>query len=115
MCVSGVVFFFQAEDGIRDIGVTGVQTCALPIWPARRRARRRAGTAARRRPAPGRAAACRQSSRAAAPAGWHPPPPAAARSEERRVGEECRYLGAPDYLKKIQLSHMRVLPADTTC
>src|SRR3712207_7645162 len=27
-----MVFFFQAEDGIRDIGVTGVQTCALPIW-----------------------------------------------------------------------------------
>src|SRR3712207_7671146 len=27
-------FFFQAEAGIRDIGVTGVQTCALPIWPA---------------------------------------------------------------------------------
>src|SRR5215217_8291258 len=26
------VFFFQAEDGIRDIGVTGVQTCALPIY-----------------------------------------------------------------------------------
>ena len=26
--------FFQAEDGIRDIGVTGVQTCALPIYPA---------------------------------------------------------------------------------
>src|SRR3712207_632504 len=25
-------FFFQEEDGIRDIGVTGVQTCALPIW-----------------------------------------------------------------------------------
>src|SRR3712207_9446066 len=25
------VYFFQAEDGIRDIGVTGVQTCALPI------------------------------------------------------------------------------------
>src|SRR3712207_8146414 len=25
------VFCFQAEDGIRDIGVTGVQTCALPI------------------------------------------------------------------------------------
>src|SRR3712207_2420703 len=25
--------FFQAEDGIRDIGVTGVQTCALPISP----------------------------------------------------------------------------------
>src|SRR5690606_41849179 len=27
-------FFFQAEDGIRDFHVTGVQTCALPIWPA---------------------------------------------------------------------------------
>src|SRR5690554_7676669 len=26
------VFFFQAEDGIRDADVTGVQTCALPIW-----------------------------------------------------------------------------------
>src|SRR5690606_18010573 len=52
--------FFQAEDGIRDFHVTGVQTCALPIW-SRRRARaaglqrlgngarlRRAGTAALR-------------------------------------------------------------------
>src|SRR5207247_7737604 len=28
-----VCFFFQAEDGIRDPLVTGVQTCALPIWP----------------------------------------------------------------------------------
>src|SRR5688572_21683762 len=27
------VFFFQAEDGIRDLTVTGVQTCALPIFP----------------------------------------------------------------------------------
>src|SRR2546430_9048266 len=26
------LFFFQAEDGIRDLTVTGVQTCALPIW-----------------------------------------------------------------------------------
>src|SRR5215813_4978751 len=26
------IFFFQAEDGIRDADVTGVQTCALPIW-----------------------------------------------------------------------------------
>src|SRR3712207_6943535 len=30
-CASICLFFFQAEDGIRDIGVTGVQTCALPI------------------------------------------------------------------------------------
>src|SRR5437879_9271950 len=28
-----VVFFFQAEDGIRDTSVTGVQTCAFPICP----------------------------------------------------------------------------------
>src|SRR5258706_6933804 len=33
-------FFFQAEDGIRDWSVTGVQTCALPIWP---RSRHRGG------------------------------------------------------------------------
>ena len=26
-----IIFFFQAEDGIRDYKVTGVQTCALPI------------------------------------------------------------------------------------
>src|SRR2546427_12602233 len=60
----GVVFFFffQAEDGIRDLTVTGVQTCALPIsgsgrgsslYPARERtspspSRRWSGTACRR-------------------------------------------------------------------
>src|SRR5205085_7198221 len=38
------VFFFQAEDGIRDLTVTGVQTCALPISSA-------APTCARRRAA----------------------------------------------------------------
>ena len=38
VCVDGVLvvllfcFFFQAEDGIRDRDVTGVQTCALPIF-----------------------------------------------------------------------------------
>src|SRR2546429_3204399 len=30
--VASVCFFFQAEDGIRDVAVTGVQTCALPIF-----------------------------------------------------------------------------------
>src|SRR5690606_40999692 len=30
---SSYAFFFQAEDGIRDFHVTGVQTCALPISP----------------------------------------------------------------------------------
>src|SRR5256885_5370253 len=29
---SNIFFFFQAEDGIRDYKVTGVQTCALPIY-----------------------------------------------------------------------------------
>src|SRR2546430_18181 len=34
VCMSNVpLFFFQAEDGIRDLTVTGVQTCALPILP----------------------------------------------------------------------------------
>ena len=31
-CFFFVFFFFQAEDGIRDADVTGVQTCALPIY-----------------------------------------------------------------------------------
>src|SRR2546430_13524034 len=34
--LSSSFFFFQAEDGIRDLTVTGVQTCALPISSARR-------------------------------------------------------------------------------
>src|SRR5256885_2576456 len=32
MFIFSFFFFFQAEDGIRDYKVTGVQTCALPIW-----------------------------------------------------------------------------------
>src|SRR5699024_11736006 len=32
LLISLVFFFFQAEDGIRDRNVTGVQTCALPIY-----------------------------------------------------------------------------------
>src|ERR1035437_10878480 len=69
-----VVFFFQAEDGIRDIGVTGVQTCALPIWSSRGcqsgfRYRRRRGESRRR-------------------------------SEERRVGKECRSRWSPYHEKK---------------
>src|SRR2546430_130144 len=44
------LFFFQAEDGIRDLTVTGVQTCALPISHARRpRAARRGGARRARR------------------------------------------------------------------
>src|SRR3989449_8083610 len=47
-------FFFQAEDGIRDVAVTGVQTCALPISSAPQR-----GAARRTPPAPGPARAGR--------------------------------------------------------
>src|SRR5256885_11400653 len=41
-------FFFQAEDGIRDYKVTGVQTCALPICRLHRRGRARQGARAPR-------------------------------------------------------------------
>src|SRR5690606_39767904 len=57
-----VAFFFQAEDGIRDFHVTGVQTCALPIsW--RRRGARSCPTCAYR---PGRSSAPTSSRRGSA-------------------------------------------------
>src|SRR5256886_13643083 len=43
------VCFFQAEDGIRDLTVTGVQTCALPIWGRPGAERRSAGAELRGR------------------------------------------------------------------
>src|SRR5215475_3086375 len=43
-------FFFQAEDGIRDFHVTGVQTCALPISTSRSTRQRRAAATASRKP-----------------------------------------------------------------
>src|ERR1022692_4405458 len=39
--VNYIILFFQAEDGIRDYKVTGVQTCALPIWKVQRSRQRR--------------------------------------------------------------------------
>src|SRR5438093_6509923 len=44
-----VFFFFQAEDGIRDWSVTGVQTCALPIYTSGRASTGRGFAAATRR------------------------------------------------------------------
>src|SRR5215207_5119010 len=41
---TSLLFFFQAEDGIRDPLVTEVQTCALPICSARMSARRECGS-----------------------------------------------------------------------
>src|SRR5207248_3678515 len=86
------VFFFQAEDGIRDRTVTGVQTCALPISQAPRAEAPNLATwasarasAAMTRPAPTPALA-------PAPASRSPTlkAVASARSEERRVGKEWR-------------------------
>src|SRR6266702_6419321 len=77
--VSSVVFFFfQAEDGIRDGHVTGVQTCALPISLRRSRSAMPRSYARKRE----RLAAVR------------------ARSEERRVGKECRSRWSADHEKK---------------
>src|SRR6266542_2583815 len=51
-------FFFQAEDGIRDATVTGVQTCALPIFPSTSRRWPTSSRARRPRRSPARSSAC---------------------------------------------------------
>src|SRR5258708_16403845 len=92
-------FFFQAEDGIRDDLVTGVQTCALPIWafPLQAvRGRRHLDALLRRRTASIpqlRARGCCRESQA----GFAAPGRSTrqARSEERRVGKECRSRWSP--------------------
>src|SRR5699024_12600653 len=74
-------FFFQAEDGIRDRNVTGVQTCALPIF----------------------AQAVLDADRDGPPGDLATPSIGAQRerrSEERRVGKECRSRGSPEHEKK---------------
>src|SRR5215813_14971921 len=76
--MAGFLFFFQAEDGIRDADVTGVQTCALPIW---------------RWPRPTRALRSRCRTRSGS--GMARAPRSAGRSEERRVGKECRSRWSP--------------------
>src|SRR2546422_10629509 len=43
-------FFFQAEDGIRDVAVTGVQTCALPIAQLLQESRRELAVPMTRKP-----------------------------------------------------------------
>src|SRR5947209_12745873 len=99
-------FFFQAEDGIRDIGVTGVQTCALPISqtsPAHRLAMVEAAVASNeffevdgREVAAGRPSYTVDTLTALrAELGGKLPlvlilGTDAFRSEERRVGKECR-------------------------
>src|SRR5205085_9388647 len=79
-------FFFQAEDGIRDLTVTGVQTCALPISLAHaarqalERCVRKSGYAKKRKEYD------RWNKNAKNPV-WRG---IGLRSEERRVGKECR-------------------------
>src|SRR5687767_15397457 len=78
-------FFFQAEDGIRDKLVTGVQTCALPILEAGGAAALTRAHGLRRGPLLPRQHDKRGPSRCARLPGRD-----ARRSEERRVGKECR-------------------------
>src|SRR5436190_2978581 len=94
------VFFFQAEDGIRDHCVTGVQTCALPISRGAGRVHpARAGTGARRQNSESgeerelsfpRSPLSRRAERQGLLALFF-----VRRSEERRVGKECRARGWP--------------------
>src|SRR2546430_17074658 len=93
-------FFFQAEDGIRDLTVTGVQTCALPISNPQRMSM--ASLASQIRVSCARSIACKLGSPITTPS---PLPPVtraharhrtrAPRSEERRVGKECRSRWSP--------------------
>src|SRR5437660_12460578 len=92
------VFFFQAEDGIRDGHVTGVQTCALPISNAgprsisvqiEPRTQNEKFTQSEQRNDPGE----RRHQRRRSP-----------RSEERRVGKECRSRGKRDNSKKKEIA-----------
>src|SRR5258707_5477358 len=98
IAVSRFFFFFQAEDGIRDIGVTGVQTCALPISSPTRYAD---STGSIRAPADRQAALHLMHGRSPRHRAhgriWSMPQLQAARSrsEERRVGKECRSRWSP--------------------
>src|SRR5256885_11502030 len=102
LCMTQIVciFFFQAEDGIRDYKVTGVQTCALPIWLPIDAGRRQGAsphplifepleTLDQRKYKAERHKADGQRYRQRA-SGFDPE-----RSEERRVGKECRSRWSP--------------------
>src|SRR2546430_10330682 len=99
--VQHIVFFFQAEDGIRDLTVTGVQTCALPISDRTNDDLALPEVASHRwfdqdsfRPS-----IADSWSVLALAGGWQrcvqEKTPLITRSEERRVGKECRSRWAP--------------------
>src|SRR5689334_24127798 len=92
-------FFFQAEDGIRDGTVTGVQTCALPICDRQLRllGPHRWLSACRRRSCRSRRSRLDwEVDTATYWKGWC----ARRRSEERRVGKECRSGWSAYYQEK---------------
>src|SRR2546429_6012771 len=99
-CLTVILFFFfQAEDGIRDVAVTGVQTCALPIYPEDARAPRArsavAGIGGPRMNAIDpriHQALDGEISRDSLPPELRG---TVDRSEERRVGKECRSRWSP--------------------
>src|SRR5690606_41194200 len=96
-------FFFQAEDGIRDFHVTGVQTCALPILLKRFEAPTLPEALARVERECGQGALLVETRRtpkgflvvaARAPKATPQPARRSGRSEERRVGKEGMSRGA---------------------
>src|SRR5690349_23514553 len=91
--ITSFFFFFQAEDGIRDLYVTGVQTCALPICrrPACRGVRRMIVDSAARR----LVAQTLAEQRLIEELAYKCLTVSTERSEERRVGKECRSRWAP--------------------
>src|SRR5690606_39864847 len=91
-CSSRSLFFFQAEDGIRDFHVTGVQTCALPISPACYSHGSSPGLRRWGYPSPeGEGGFGRQNGRLnLEPCAWLPAAMYQFRSEERRVGKGGR-------------------------
>src|SRR3712207_8267998 len=86
------IFFFQAEDGIRDIGVTGVQTCALPISTSVRTATPSCSSLPRQPTAYLSLLhmMCNKNHARFGGTGT-----GVSRSEERRVGKECRSRWSP--------------------
>src|SRR3712207_6850133 len=100
VCMVAFFFFFQAEDGIRDIGVTGVQTCALPISLTQDEpcATFRPNHPEGLRPPQQLRFTFRSEGRARAAWAFPTAQEQAAlhrRSEERRVGKECRSRWSP--------------------
>src|SRR5207302_6328725 len=110
-----LTFFFQAEDGIRDFHVTGVQTCALPILAGDNEiiAVKTAGLSVWRILLPtlllATALCCwlLHASSSWIPRCTHNAKLVLFRSEERRVGKECRPRWAPHQRNKKEAKRHR--------